>query len=86
MTAHQPEDPLDLTPRPIPPEVCRVQGCTCGGIEWHHTGCSIFDLPEDQAAAAVDDARQRMLAYSAERTRNLHAALAALTTDPRSAP
>lgn len=57
---------------PVPAGVAQVDGCTCGGLEWHQVpdprggpGCALWSLPGDRALAAVDDARERLRAYVA---------------------
>jgi hypothetical protein len=52
---------------PIPEHVTRVTGCDCGGsYNVHRTDCSIFELPEVEYLANVDEARDRHDAYMAE--------------------
>jgi len=47
----------------IPQEVRQVEGCNCGGREWHKTTCTIFELPHDVAMAAKADADERVRQY-----------------------
>lgn len=74
-------NPLPLRNIPTPPEVSRVEGCDCGGVQWHrapewnHSGCSIWSVPPDQRQASVDAAEERMRAFSAALTVKLRAAL-----------
>lgn len=70
---------LHLPTIPVPPEVYRVEGCTCdGGPDWHLKDCGIFRLPREQAQAAVAAAHQRMRDQTADLNRQLLAELAAL--------
>jgi hypothetical protein len=70
-------DPLPLRTIDVPPEVHAVAGCDCGGVEWHRVsgwstpGCSIWQLPPQEAQAAVDDAHARERAFTAELNRKL---------------
>jgi hypothetical protein len=64
-----------------PPEISRVEGCSCNGIDWHLTDCTIFSVPREQAQEAIAAARQRLQDHAAELTRQLHAELAALRTE-----
>jgi hypothetical protein len=71
-----------LASHEIPKAVGRVNGCNCGGTEWHRAAspwssepaCSIWDLDREQYLANIDDANERLIAYCAETTRlnNLH--------------
>lgn len=70
---------LSLPSIPVPPEVSRVEGCTCGGLDWHRQDCTIFGLPEGQRAVAVDAAHQRLRDHTADLNRRLQAALCAAT-------
>ncbi len=70
------DDILDLRCRPVPPEISRVEGCDCGGSQWHRTDCAIWQLPRDVALAAVADAERRIAYHTAELNRRLHTALA----------
>jgi hypothetical protein len=67
-------NPLPLRNIPVPAEVTRVDGCTCGGMEWHRarsawddpgSGCAIWSLPPGDAMAAVDAALDRLAAFTA---------------------
>ncbi|MEU3282895.1 hypothetical protein [Streptomyces antibioticus] len=69
---------LPLRSMPVPPEVARVDGCSCNGVDWHLEDCTIFAVPKEQAAAAVAAAHQRMQDHADALTRQLHAELAAL--------
>lgn len=64
-------DPLPLRTIEVPREVTQVEGCSCGGLEWHAEGCSIWQLPQDQVLAAADDARTREQAFGDELNRKL---------------
>jgi hypothetical protein len=76
-------EPLPLRTIDVPLEISQVQGCDCGGLEWHRAasswsplpGCSIWDLPPDQAQAAVDAAQARLGEFTAELNRKLREAL-----------
>lgn len=67
-------DPFPLRVISVPPEVSAVDGCDCGGLDWHRAadwqvpGCSIWSLPPGQAQAAVDDARRRIALFTGELT------------------
>lgn len=61
-----------------PPEISRVDGCSCGGIDWHLNDCTIFRVPKEQALAAIAAAHQRMQDHADGLTRQLRAELAAL--------
>jgi hypothetical protein len=69
-------DPLPLRNAPVPAEVTRVEGCDCGGLEWHRTGCALYSLPYEDAVAAVDDALAREAAFGAALNARLRQALA----------
>lgn len=45
---------------PVPRDVTAVHGCNCGGLTSHSTACTIFELPPEQAKAAMDDAEARL--------------------------
>jgi hypothetical protein len=47
----------------IPPEVTRVQGCDCGGLNMHRTDCALWCLDHGQATANVDAAKSRLAEY-----------------------
>lgn len=76
-------DPLPLRSIPVPPEVTRVEGCNCGGVEWHLAeswgtpACSIWALPRDHVMAAIGESRARRRAFGAALDEKLRAALAA---------
>jgi hypothetical protein len=67
-------DPLPLRTIEVPREVTRVDGCDCGGLEWHATDCALRNLPHEQALAVVDAASQRLREFTAELNSRLHAA------------
>ena len=69
------DDHRILRSRPVPAEVSRVEGCDCGGTVLHLTTCALWDLPPEQAQAAVDDAERRLREHVDELNRRLHAAL-----------
>lgn len=69
---------LHLPSIPTPPEVSRVEGCSCNGLDWHLQDCAIFSVPRAQAQEAIADAHQRLDDHAAALTRQLHAELAAL--------
>lgn len=69
---------LHLPVVPTPPEVSRVDGCSCNGLDWHLKDCAIFGIPREQAQAAIADAHQRLREHTEELNRQLHAELAAL--------
>lgn len=43
-----------------PPQLSRedraVAGCSCGGLQWHAEGCTIWSLDRAQVLAAIEDA------------------------------
>lgn len=43
-----------------PPQLSRedraVAGCSCGGLQWHAEGCTLFSLEPERALAAIADA------------------------------
>ncbi len=59
-------DPLPLRSIPVPAEVTRVEGCDCGGLEWHGAGCSLWSLPCEDQMAAIDAAEARLAAHTAD--------------------
>lgn len=73
-------DPLPLRNIPVPAEVTRVEGCTCGGVTFHvaqdrdQPGCAIFSLPPEQAKAAIEAAQDRQAAFTAGLNAKLRAA------------
>jgi hypothetical protein len=66
-------DPWPLRNIPVPPEVSRVEGCDCGGLEYHRADCVIFALPEAERADVLDAARDRLAAFTAALNARLHA-------------
>jgi formate-dependent phosphoribosylglycinamide formyltransferase (GAR transformylase) len=76
-------DPLPLRNIAVPLEVSQVAGCDCGGLELHRAAaswsllppCSIWELPPDQAQAAVAEAQARLAWFGAELNRRLRVAL-----------
>ena len=70
---------LHLPVVPTPPEIARVHGCSCGGIDWHLQDCTIFRMPTGQAQDAIAAAHKRIQDHCDELTRQLRAELAALT-------
>jgi hypothetical protein len=69
-------NPLPLQDRAVPAEVTRVEGCDCGGLEWHAEGCSIWSMPYGEARAAVDVTQARLARFTAELNARLRQALA----------
>lgn len=67
-------DPLPLRTIVPPAEVTRVNGCDCGGLEWHRDTCSIWAVPHADALAAVDDAHAREQAFTDGLNRKLREA------------
>jgi hypothetical protein len=63
---------------PVPPEVTRVDGCSCGGLDWHLQDCTIFSVPVGRAKEAIAATHQRLRDHTEELNRQLHAELAAL--------
>jgi hypothetical protein len=68
-------DPLPLRTIPVPQEVTRVDGCDCGGLQWHREDCTIWGVPVAEAKAAVDAAQEREASFTAELNAKLRAAL-----------
>lgn len=68
-------DPLPLRNIPVPAEVTRVEGCDCGGMEFHRVDCSLYSLPYDGQMAAVDAARDRLASYTADLNARLRQAV-----------
>jgi hypothetical protein len=73
-------DPFPLRNIPVPADVAAVDGCTCGGLEWHRTeagwggsGCALRSLPYEEMRSAVDAARDRLDAYVAALNARLRA-------------
>ena len=58
-------DPLPLRCIEVPDEVTRVNGCDCGGLDYHRWDCTIWSLPFDVRMTAVDAARAREQAFTA---------------------
>jgi len=79
MTLTDVPDPFPLRTIPVPPEVTRVDGCDCGGVEWHRSagwsnpGCSIWNMPEAERMSAVIAAQDRQKAFTAALNVKLHA-------------
>ena len=69
-------DPLPLRSIPVPAEVSRVEGCDCGGQQWHRQDCTIFSLPYETAQGAVDASLERERAFTDRLNARLRAALA----------
>lgn len=69
---------LHLPVIPTPPEVSRVEGCSCKGLDWHLQDCTIFAVPRDQAQAAIAAAHQRLREHTDALNRQLHAEIAAV--------
>lgn len=69
---------LHLPTVPVPPEVSHVDGCSCGGLDWHLQDCTIFGIPVEQAQEAIAATHQRLQERADALTRQLHAELAAL--------
>ena len=63
-------DPFPLRNIPVPAEVTAVEGCTCGGLEWHvipsggHPGCALYAETAEKAHAAVNAAIERLSWYT----------------------
>jgi hypothetical protein len=58
-------DPFPLRCIPTPPEVTRVEGCTCtGSLDLHEVRCGLFLMPWEQAKAAIEAAQDREQAYT----------------------
>lgn len=58
--------------RPVPRVVTRVSGCSCGGMTMHATTCNLWQVPIEDAKAAIADAEQRLDDYTASLNRALH--------------
>lgn len=69
---------LHLPVIPTPPEVSRVDGCSCKGLDWHLKDCTIFGVPADRAQEAIAAAHQRLREHTDQLTRQLRAEIAAL--------
>ena len=52
-------DPLPLRCIDTPAELTRVDGCDCGGLTWHRSDCTLWDVPVPVRLAAVDAALAR---------------------------
>lgn len=76
-------DPLPLRNIPTPAEVTAVEGCDCGGMEWHDQRCSIWSVPYEDQMAALDAARRREAAYTADLNARLRQACPAPVADSR---
>lgn len=50
----------------VPANVTAVAGCDCGGTNLHVVTCSIFELPPEQAMAAIDAANNRIQEWTDE--------------------
>lgn len=57
----------------VPLEITRVEGCDCGGLDFHRVDCTIFQLDRDRITANVDAARQRLRGYTAAMNKRLRA-------------
>lgn len=62
------EAPAGAGAAPIPAGVSQVEGCNCGGVTRHRTDCSLWEMGDEQAAAAISDAEARITAYVANLT------------------
>jgi hypothetical protein len=69
---------LHLPVVPTPPEVSRVEGCSCKGLDLHLLDCTIFTVPREQATQAIAAAHRRIQDHTDALNRQLHAELAAL--------
>ena len=82
MTDHYSDaDLLSLRSLPVPPEVARVQGCTCGGLDWHAEGCGLFSVDKEQAAEAVAAAHRRLREHTDGLNDRLRTLIAAAQPD-----
>lgn len=68
-------DPLPLRTIRVPPEIARVEGCDCGGLECHAERCAIRALPWPGQRAAIDAALDRTRDWAAEMSARLRDAL-----------
>lgn len=68
-------DPLPLRNISVPAEVTAVAGCNCGGTTMHHTDCTIWSMPHEEAMAAVEAAEGRIREFTAALNAKLRAAL-----------
>lgn len=83
-------DPLPLRNIAVPLEVSGVEGCNCGGLEWHRTemfgqgqpGCSIWALTPEQRDAAIKAAHARLSDFTDSLNARLRASVTALDGDP----
>ena len=57
-------DPLPLRCIEVPREATRVEGCDCGGLDWHRWDCALWGVPFADRIAAVDAARAREQAFT----------------------
>jgi hypothetical protein len=57
-----PSDPMN------PPQLTRedrwVAGCSCGGLQWHAEGCTLFAMDRETALAAIADAEAVVRAHT----------------------
>lgn len=75
MTTYPPEFLLSLPSIPVPASVTAVAGCSCGGLDLHEQGCTIWAVAPAEAMAALDDARRRLREHTDDLNRQLRAAL-----------
>lgn len=73
---------LNLPTVTPPPEISRVDGCSCGGLDWHLKECTIFTVSHGEAKEAVAAAHQRLRDFSDGLTRQLRAEVAASADQP----
>lgn len=68
---------------PIPREVTQVEGCDCGGTDYHSVasswdpdkpGCSLWNVPYEKRIAATEASRQRQREFN-EEVNMLHRAM-----------
>lgn len=55
--------------KPVPAELARVEGCDCGGTVYHDLDCSLWNLPDEEWAANLQAARDRVRRYIARENR-----------------
>lgn len=57
-----PFDPMN------PPQLSRedrwVAGCSCGGLQWHAEGCTLWQVGRETALAAIADAEAVVRAHT----------------------